>query len=85
MQMSVLSGQAETRHWGEPQEELFSPTAEEGGGKQQGELPCGAGEMSGALKDAEELVQQRDSTCKGLESEENVNAGWLTLREVVNG
>lgn len=41
--------------------------------------------MSGVLKDAEELGRQRDSTCKGLESEENVNTGWLTLREAVNG
>lgn len=35
--------------------------------------------MSGVLKDAEELARQMDSTCKGLESEENVSAGWLTL------
>lgn len=81
--MSSL-GRQKPRHWGEPQEGLFSPTAEEEGGKRQGELPCGAGEVSGVLKDAEELVWQRDSACKGLESKENVNAGWLTVREAVN-
>lgn len=51
--MSVLTGQVETQALGNPQEGLFSPPAEEEGGKQQGELPCRAGDISGVFKDAE--------------------------------
>ena len=65
--MSVLTGQVETPALGNPQEGLFSPAAEEEGGKQQGELPCRAGDIRGVFKDAEELAWQRDSMWKGLD------------------
>lgn len=65
--MSVLTGQVETQALGNPQEGLFSPPAEEEGGKQQGELPCRAGDISGVFKDAENLAWQKDSSCKGLD------------------
>ena len=65
--MNVLTGQVETQALRNPQEGLFSPTAEEEGGKQQGELPWRAGDISGVFKDAEELAWQRDSMCKGLD------------------
>ena len=65
--MSVLTGQVETQALGNPQEGLFSPPAEEEGGKQQGELPCRAGDISGVFKDAENLAWQKDSSCKVLD------------------
>ena len=37
--MNVLTGQVETQALRNPQEGLFSPTAGEEGGKQQGEVP----------------------------------------------
>lgn len=84
--MSVLTGQVETQALGKPQEGLFSPPAEEEGGKQQGELPCRAGDISGVFKDAENGLAEGQFRAKAwMESEESVNACWLTLRKGVDG